>query len=56
MSARCHCPDDGDVTVFGACRKCYPEPEGVAAVDLQSELDRLEPRYHQVLGPEELED
>lgn len=36
---------------------CTPPPvEGVAADNLQRELDRLERPYERVLGPEELED
>lgn len=42
MTRQCHCGDDGDETVFGACRRCVPEPEGVYAANLQAELDRLE--------------
>lgn len=49
MSTRCGCRDDGDEAVFGPCRTCHPEPEGVAAADLQLELDRLEHPYESVL-------
>ena len=40
MTRQCHCGDDADETVFGACRRC--QPEGLHAANIQSELNRLE--------------
>jgi len=66
MSLRCGCPNDGDDIVFGPNHRCAPgirvisctppPVEGVAADNLQHELDRLERPYERVLGPDELED